>query len=341
MTKRSLPQEKSTVNPKLAEAFNNLLIFAQQKKLFPDLREYCEKFLGMKFQGNHARCPLHREKKGRAFHLRGQKWYCFGKCRRRWKWGGDVLDLHQTIFEFATKQEAMDSLLSLQLRRSDCRDLLPRRRTPPAPEVALNEKRLARLWRQYARVDREFLAKRSPVPQPSARDFAEILLELMDRGELPIVFAAAADLRYPFANPLIGQRARRALERGPERLQYLCSCTAQRIGGGNRTKNLVRRLFLDVEFDEHPLPQQLPLLWYLKEERGWPLVSITYSGDKSYHGLFRREGEIEAQRADLELVLSLGADAACLHAHQPVRFPGGWRRDDTHNCRQTLLYLDV
>jgi len=228
----SLAHAPKAVNYKLrealAEAFNQTIIFAQQKKLFPDLREYCEKVLKLKFRGSHARCPLHRERKGMAFYIDDctQKWRCWGKCE---DWG-DVLDLHRALFAFATKQEAIDSLLSLGLKQGHpCLDSLPQRRAAAA--VALNEKRLRRIWRQYARVGREYVRERSPVHQPTAADFAQLLLELMDRGELPIVFV------QDVYTPLIGQRARRALEKWPERIQYLCCCTARQVDGrtGPRT----------------------------------------------------------------------------------------------------------
>ena len=72
--------------------------------------------------------------------------------------------------------------------------------------------------------------------------------------------------------------------------------------------------------------------------KGWPLVSVTFSGGKSYHALYDVRGlseeRLETMRA---FAVRLGADPKTMLKHQPVRFPGGLREDGR---RQTLLYLD-
>ena len=44
------------------------------------------------------------------------------------------------------------------------------------------------------------------------------------------------------------------------------------------------------------------------------------------------------------LALRLGACGPTMRAHQPVRFPGGWRTEEdwrqTGVCRQEMLYFD-
>ena len=42
-----------------------------------------------------------------------------------------------------------------------------------------------------------------------------------------------------------------------------------------------------------PLGDQHKILWWLKQVRNWKLMSITFSGAKSYHGLFDVRGQDE------------------------------------------------
>jgi hypothetical protein len=79
----------------------------------------------------------------------------------------------------------------------------------------------------------------------------------------------------------------------------------------------------------------------LKAVKGWNLVSITFSGGKSYHGLFHVRGKSDDQIEEMKsLAKSLGACPASLRAHQPVRFPGGTRHDKNGIRKQEIVYLN-
>jgi hypothetical protein len=113
----------------------------------------------------------------------------------------------------------------------------------------------------------------------------------------------------------------------------------------NTLDKLQERLVVNVEFDGMPLENQLRLLWYLKVRRGWRLISITFSGSESYHGLFYvREMSEERVQCMKEIALSLGAcQRSCTSEWLGIRFPGGWRTMEdwcqTGVGRQRILYL--
>ena len=92
------------------------------------------------------------------------------------------------------------------------------------------------------------------------------------------------------------------------------------------------------------LEKQLKLLWYLKIRGEWPLISITFSGSESYHGLFYVRGYSEERIARMKRTArSLGACKSCKEEHLGIRFPGGWRTAEdwcqTGVGRQMILYL--
>jgi hypothetical protein len=124
----TLSDQEQRVNERRAKAFDSVLTFAQQKARFPLIREYCERILEVKFQGDHSYCPIHTGHGGHAFEITDstQKWQCWGRCRDNCpRHGndtidytqpcvcrGDVLDLHMLCFEFESKREAINSLIN-------------------------------------------------------------------------------------------------------------------------------------------------------------------------------------------------------------------------------------
>ena len=125
----------------------------------------------------------------------------------------------------------------------------------------------------------------------------------------------------------------------PDQLQYLTSSTAIDEAGSNTNDNVKEQIFLDVEFDHMRTLDQLKILWWLKRVRKWNLISLTYSGGKSYHGLFYIRGQTKEQvQAMKDFAIRLGACSGSLRPHQPARFPGGYRRERGEG-RQTIIYL--
>ena len=121
------------------QAFNSVRTFEQEKARFPSIRDYCLQILRVNFKGDPAFCPMHGGHTGHSFQINDttQKWRCWSECRDRCpRHGngssiayqqpcicrGDILDLHMLTFQFESKREAIDSLLS-----GECGEPLPKR----------------------------------------------------------------------------------------------------------------------------------------------------------------------------------------------------------------------
>jgi hypothetical protein len=347
-----------------AEKFDSVLTFQQQKARFPELRQYCETNLGLTFKGDYSYCPIHVGHTGHSFEVTDatQKWHCWSKCRDRCaRHGngesdrtqpctcrGDVLDLHMLCFEFESKREAIASLIngseSLKGRAAKFLLLTVKPKAKPAKFV-VNERLVARALRGFAFATPDYVRSKSDIRNPVASDFAQMLLrQFLAATYLPIVF-------FTKYKAIIGRRAVDALQRIPDRLQYVGRWTARSEKGSNPKKrgsntldNLKERLFVNVEFDDMPLEKQLKLLWYLKVRGEWRMISITFSGSGSYHGLFLVRGFSEERIKRMKrMALSLGACKSCTQEHIGVRFPSGWRTAEdwcqTGVGRQEILYL--
>ena len=98
---------------------------------------------------------------------------------------------------------------------------------------------------------------------------------------------------------------------------------------------------LDVvtfESDSLPLELQLGVILYLSSFL--PLVSIIYSGGKSYHATFSLEGLAPDQAHKVRHALAdVGADTGVLSPYQLVRL-GGVNRSDKGNKLQEVLWID-
>ena len=305
---------------------------AEAKK--QSIRDFCVNQLKMTFQGTYSYCPMHGGHTGHSFQINNQTqtWQCWSECREKClrhsakpyektkpcTCRGDIIDL-QRLPKLPISQRTGQN-------RTDKSFLSEKKRQQQQPELSL---------RHLPKVD---LRKQSPVRNPEAKDFADWWLGILKPEDLPIVF----ETKY---RAIIGDRARRALAKCPQRMQYLCQCTGIDPRGSNTDDNLKERIFLDVEFDHLPLVEQAKILWWLKTSRKWKLVSVTFSGSKSYHGLFYTKGLSEQKLERIQgLALRLGACGPTMRAHQPVTFPGGWRTEEdcrqTGVCRQEILYFD-
>jgi hypothetical protein len=169
----------------------------------------------------------------------------------------------------------------------------------------------------------------------NAFDFARLLLRrILGPDDLPVVSSTLKTMR-------IGLKAREWLKQCPDKLQYLVCSTAKRGDTWSRRRNVKERIFLDVEWDDLPSDDQLKILWWLKVAKEWKLISITFSGGKSYHGLFYTRGESnEKVQGMISLAKRLGACQGSLRADLLVRFPGGLRRDEKGERRQRIVYLN-
>ena len=324
------PDSKSKKKLSKAEAFNAVLTFAEAKQM--RLRDYCVNHLKMTFVGNYSYCPMHGGHTGHSFMIndKTQKWQCWSECPQKCpRHGskpydkdrpctcrGDIIDLQRLpklpISERTGKRPTDKACFA--------------KRKSEQPQLSL---------RHLPAID---LRSHSPIKHPEAKDFANWWLGILQPEDLPIVF----ETKY---QAIIGDRAKRALSKCPQRMQYLCQSTGIDSRGSNTDANLKERLFLDVEFDYLPLAEQAKILWWLKTRRKWNLVSVTFSGGKSNHGLFYVRHFSDEEVAKMErLALSLGACEPTMRAHQPVRFPGGWRTKEdwrqTGVCRQEMLYFD-
>jgi hypothetical protein len=98
---------------------------------------------------------------------------------------------------------------------------------------------------------------------------------------------------------------------------------------------------LDVvtfESDSLPLELQLGVILYLSSFL--PLVSIIYSGGKSYHATFSLEGLAPDQAHKVRHSLAdVGADTGVLSPYQLVRL-GGVNRSDKDNKLQRVIWID-
>jgi hypothetical protein len=210
-------------------------------------------------------------------------------------------------FTFNSKWEAIESLISgngeLLERGKAGKFVVCDQPLSKAPKV-INQRRVSRALKEFAFVTPDYLRRESDFLRPNAFAFAHIFLGMLRKEDWPIVF-------FTKFEAIIGRRAIDALQRMPDRIQYLCRSTAKRENGSNTLDNLQERLFVNVEFDDMPPEEQLALLWYLKARRGWRLISITFSGNESYHGLFYVRGMSEERVSRMKAIaVSLGVNFA-------------------------------
>ncbi len=154
--------------------------------------------------------------------------------------------------------------------------------------------------------------------------------------------------RYDKGDRLIFRSAAYLLKNWPDPSAYACDHTTGwvwREDAANRCdENLVLRRFLSVESDDLPIPAQLAVLRWIRDELGLNLQMITHTTGKSIHGLF--DAPPEAQMPRLTAILSgLGIDRQSLR-RSATRIPGAVRLPDPKHpdkpCGnvQRLVYLN-
>jgi hypothetical protein len=315
----------------------------QARKRWP-IREYCEEILALRFKHRKCKCPLHNGDSETSFVIDEESgdWFCFGHCPadpgknyRR----GDVVDLHRIVNQFESELEASKDLLSAKPKTHRLEpgqhSFLPVKRKV---ENKAEKKLLARVLASSSQVTDDLIRQASSLKSPSAVDFGDWLLRQSVTGHLIV-----ARSKY---EALVGRRARRAISTAADRLQYLCCSTAKTESRHKTEENLNVQspLFLNLEFDKASSENQLKILWWLKTVRKWNLISITWSGGKSWHGLFDvREVETDRLTRMRDLAQRLGACPKSLTATAWVRFPGGRRTDEEWQqkpiARQEIIYF--
>jgi hypothetical protein len=105
-----------------------------------------------------------------------------------------------------------------------------------------------------------------------------------------------------------------------------------------REESITAWRYAVLECDHKPKETWLPIWLRILVQLPLPIVSITSSGDKSLHALFRVDAASKAAWDQLVRgrLLRLGADLGALRAVQLTRLPGCYRGDKL----QELLYLD-
>jgi len=99
------------------------------------------------------------------------------------------------------------------------------------------------------------------------------------------------------------------------------------------------RRHLVVEFDEASMAEQEAFHVHLSER--FLLVAVVHSGGKSLHGWYHVKGRSEPEiEAFMHYAMLLGADRHTLVRCQPVRMPGGMRRNGLQSIRQEILFLN-
>ena len=112
------------------------------------------------------------------------------------------------------------------------------------------------------------------------------------------------------------------------------------IKSGGRHKDFYSETLDVVTFESDKLPDELQFgaIEYLS--RHLPLVSIVYSGGKSYHATYSLKGlsreQVDAIR---QALVNIGADRSVLAPHQLVRL-GGVNRSDKGYKLQRVLWID-
>ncbi len=303
------------------------------------IRYYCEHVLGLTFDRyNSCKCPLQDGHTLTSFVIdeKTGQWFCFGNCPqdpgKNYR-SGDVIDLHRIVKRLSHNKEAVKDLLSMP--RTGQHHLIKTERRVGVEAVKAksdkDEKLIATVLTEMKHVNEAYVLARSSRKR-SAYAFAGIFLHILREDDLPVVF------KVSFKVPVIGGAARRLLLRQPQTLEYLRCSTAHNEDDGNTTRNVKERLFLDVEWDGVPLEDQLRLIWWLKVRQRWRLISITFSGHESYHGLFAVRGLTKGQVEKMEaLAIRLGVCQASLRPRQPVRFPAGYNK--RWQTEQRILYL--
>ena len=114
--------------------------------------------------------------------------------------------------------------------------------------------------------------------------------------------------------------------------QYICPNPLASKDAGRVRENIARRDYYVVEFDDAELSWQIAAHVMLALYA--PLKAMVFSGNKSYHGLYK--GPVSQEF--IHAALSLGADKLVLNRpEQWVRFPGG-KNGKTGNTQEVYTF---
>lgn len=237
----------------------------------------------------------------------------------------------------------------------------PEPRGAAAAVRAFDVDALRALWRPDLGANREWFARRSPIP-PADCGTAAFLSHLFTPGERVLIFtkfASQGQFIYWVGKGgyRLGSRpdvtaAPSALPAGgPEGVWFLCQPVTgkwepnPRAADAGGQMKLSRRSmesvaawrYLVLESDAAPEPLWLSLLAQLP----LPIAAIYTSGGRSIHALFRVYARSKAEwdgikRLFVGVLTKLGADAGALSAVRLTRLPGCFRGAN----KQELLFLN-
>jgi hypothetical protein len=200
----------------------NTLLIRKAKRRWP-IKGYCERILSLQFsEDNKCKCPLHVGHSGNLqFVIENERWCCFGNSPPdpgRENRSGDVVDLHRIVKGFATNEEAAKDLLAMPLDKP----LSSATRTPclqPSPRKTMVDDRLVARALRESTFEKDKVS-RETIKHSKAKDFAKLLVErILESDDSPIV-------GYREKSPVMGDNAKWALAKCPDKLQYLWCCTA-------------------------------------------------------------------------------------------------------------------
>jgi hypothetical protein len=228
--------------------------------------------------------------------------------------------------ERAIGKDQGDSYISTT---GESRKLRPKKPKWPEPDLALQQQVLV----EYAQTNLAGLESPDDVDTPAI----DILLNIFKQGEFVCVArdprAAVTELRddiEEFDLPLFV----------PSPMKGETGLTQEGKESPRCNDNTGERRILHVEFDRLPdADDQIRLHMHLADFA--PLVYITHSGGKSYHGAYWIDGlpEEDARRF-MEHAVRCGADRATWTRCQLVRVPNGVAFDK-EGQRQKVHYLDL
>jgi hypothetical protein len=166
----------------------------------------------------------------------------------------------------------------------------------------------------------------SPLPLPQGESRAEEFVDFLFPGNpLLCVGQASFDFKTRLREEWRGVLDARQLI-VPSPMTSVMGKTKPGKPSYRSEDNTGPRRYLVVEFDAGGLDQHAAVLHHLGKRA--PLAMAVYSGNKSLHGWFFCEGQMEGTLYQfMHYAVSLGADRATFSRSQFVRLPDGQRRE--------------
>jgi hypothetical protein len=223
----------------------------------------------------------------------------------------------------------------------------------PIQRPAFNPDRAKQIAdRLPASVDLQWLKRRSPVPTWITP--AEYLSAIFPHGDQVLVFSnyrSQGEALYQNWSLKVDRDALKSFVSGHQDVWFLSNPVDGQYHFNPRQDSMSRRSeesitawrYAVLECDHEPKETWLPIWLRILVQLPLPIVSITYSGDKSLHALLRVDAESKSgwdqfvRGRLLPRLVPLGADPGALKAVQLTRLPGCYRGDSL----QELLYLNL